>query len=114
MVNSRSAPEVQEAAWKLAWYLDSHPIDYMVNTGLLQPQKVLQESQEFQNIPYMDLFLTQMETSMYSPRIPRFYEVADALARARDRSVVEGMSVAESLSIAQEEIDQIMADSGQE
>ncbi|HXF64434.1 MAG TPA: extracellular solute-binding protein, partial [Caldilineaceae bacterium] len=114
MVNARSAPEVQAAAWKLAWYLDSHPIDYMVNTGLLQPQKVLQESQEFQDIPYMDLFLSMMETSMYSPRIPRFYEVADALARARDRCIVEGMSVPESLAIAQEEIDQIMADSGQQ
>jgi multiple sugar transport system substrate-binding protein len=111
MVNARSAPEVQAAAWKLAWFLDSHPIDYMVNTGLLQTQKVLAESQEFKDIPYMDVFLGQMETSMYSPRIAGFYEVADALARARDRSVVEGMPIPESLAIAQEEIDKIMAES---
>lgn len=110
MVNAQSAPEVQEAAWKLAWYLDSHPVDYMVNTGLLQPQKVLQESAEFQGIPYMDLFLEEMEVSMYSPRIPRFTEVADVLARARDRSVVEGMPIPQSLAIAQEEIDKIMAE----
>jgi multiple sugar transport system substrate-binding protein len=113
MVNSRSAPEVQAAAWKLAWFLDSHPVEYMVATGLLQPQTVLQESQEFQDIPYMDLFLQEMEVSMYSPRLASFYEAADILARARDRSVVEGMPVAESLAIAQEEMDQLLAESEQ-
>ncbi|MBV7335217.1 extracellular solute-binding protein [Chloroflexi bacterium TSY] len=111
MVNARSSTEVQEAAWKLAWYLDSHPIDYMENTGLLQPQKVLAESEVFQSIEHLDLFLDEMSVSMYSPRVPRFTEVADALMRARDRSLVEGMAIPESLTIAQEEIDQILADS---
>lgn len=110
MVNSRSAPEVQAAAWKLAYYLDSFPIDYMVSTGLLQPKKELAESKEFQEIPYLDLFLKQMEVSMYSPRSANFIEIADALARARDRSVVDGMAIPESLKIAQEEIDKIMAE----
>lgn len=110
MVNAHSAPEVQAAAWKLAYYLDSHPIDYMVNTGLLQPKKELEASTEFKEIPYMDLFLNQMSVSMYSPRVPRFIEVADALMRARDRSVVDGMPVRESLQIAQDEIDTIMAE----
>jgi multiple sugar transport system substrate-binding protein len=111
MVNARSAPEVQEAAWKLAWYLDSHPVDYLENTGLLQPQKVLVDSEEFQNVEFLDVFLAEMEVSMYSPRIPRFLEVADVLMRARDRAVVEGMDVAESLSIAQDEINAILGTS---
>lgn len=107
-VNSKSAPEVQEAAWKLAWELDSHPIEYMVDTGLLQTQKVLQESAEFAEIPNMSLYLDSMAESQYSPRIPQFYEAADVLARARDRSVVEGMPVAESLQIAQEEMTEVL------
>jgi multiple sugar transport system substrate-binding protein len=111
MVNSRSAPEVQRAAWKLAWYLDSHPIEYLVNTGLLQPQKKLTESKEFREVPYLDLFLEEMTVSMYSPRVARFAEIADVLKRARDRCVVEGMDIKESLSIAQKEIDEIMAQS---
>mgnify|MGYP000482799883 FL=1 len=110
MVNAHSAPEVQAAAWKLAYYLDSHPVDYMVNTGLLQPKKELEASAEFKAIPYMDLFLNEMTVSSYSPRVPRFIEVADALMRARDRSVVDGMPVRESLKTAQEEIDKIMAE----
>jgi multiple sugar transport system substrate-binding protein len=111
MVNAHSAPEVQEAAWKLAYFLDSHPIDYMVSTGLLQPKVELAESQEFQDIPYLDVFLSQMEVSMYSPRVERFIEVADALARARDRAVVDGMPVRQSLQTAQEEVVGILGDS---
>jgi maltose-binding protein MalE len=110
MVNSRSAPEVQEAAWQLAWTLDTHPVEYLQATGLLQPQKVLVESQEYKDTPDIDVFLGEMETSLYSPRIAPFNEVADALMRARDRAVVEGMSVPETLAMAQEEIDAIMAD----
>lgn len=111
MVNSHSAPEVQAAAWKLAYFLDSYPIDYMVNTGLLQPKTELADSPEFAEVPYMDVFLDEMSVSQYSPRVPRFIEVADALARARDRSVVDGMPVRESLKIAHDEIAEIMADS---
>ena len=110
MVNSHSAPEVQAAAWKLAYFLDSHPIDYMVNTGLLQPKTELADSKEFQDIPYMDIYLDEMSVSMYSPRLANFIEVADVLARARDRSIVDGMAIPESLQIAQDEIDKILED----
>jgi multiple sugar transport system substrate-binding protein len=109
MVNARSARVVQQAAWKLAYYLDSFPVDYLVNTGLLQPRKELPESREFRETPYLNLFLEEMEVSMYSPRVPRFIEIADALMRARDRSVVEGMAINRSLATAQREIDEIMA-----
>jgi len=109
MVSAKSAPEVQAAAWKLAWALDSHPIDYMVDAGLLQPQKVLSESKQFKDIPFMNVFLDEMSVSMYSPHVEQFSEVADALARARDRCVVQGMAIPESLKMAQNEIDKIMA-----
>jgi multiple sugar transport system substrate-binding protein len=110
MVNSSSAPEVQEAAWQLAEFLDSHPEDYLAHTGLLQARVEVVETETFKNTPFLDVFLDEMTTSMYSPRIPRFIEVADVLARARDRVVVEGMDLKESLAIGQEEIDAIMSE----
>ncbi len=110
MVNSSSAPEVQEAAWQLAEFLDSHPEDYLAHTGLLQARVEVVETETFKNTPFLDVFLDEMTTSMYSPRIPRFIEVADVLARARDRVVVEGMDLKESLAIGQEEIDSIMSE----
>jgi ABC-type glycerol-3-phosphate transport system substrate-binding protein len=110
MVNARSSLEVQQAAWKLAYFLDSHPIEYLENTGLLQARKELVESDVFKNEEFLDIFLDEMSVSMYSPGIPQFFEVADVLKRARDRSVVEGMDIKESLSIAQEEMDAIFAE----
>lgn len=112
MVNSRSAPEVQRAAWKLAYALDSHPVEYLVATGLLQPRKEVEQSPEFQQIPFLNVFLDEMKTSMYSPRVAAFNEVADALMRARDRCVVEGMDIKQSLEQAQTEIEDIIAKSG--
>jgi maltose-binding protein MalE len=111
MVNARSAPEVQQAAWKLAYFLDSHPQEYLENTGLLQARKDLVESEAFKKEAFLDIFLDEMIASMYAPGIPQYYEVADVLKRARDRSVVEGMDIKESLSIAQKEMDAIFAES---
>ncbi len=110
MVNARSEPEVQAAAWKLAAFLDSFPADYLEHTGLLQARKEVVESDVYQNTPYIDVFLDEMMTSMYSPRVPRFIEVADVLARGRDRIIVEDMDMKESLAIAQGEIDEILAE----
>ncbi len=108
MVNSQSPDEVKRAAWKLAWFLDSHPVEYLDKTGLLQPQKKVEASRVFQETPYLDVFLNEMKVSMYSPRIPGFLEVADALARVRDRACVEGMDVVEALAQGKEEIDKIL------
>jgi len=108
MVNSASEPETQLAAWQLAWALDSHPVEYLDQTGLLQPQKVVEESQVFQETPNLQIFLDEMTVSMYSPSIPGFLEVADALARTRDRAAIEGMPIEQSLAQGKEEINKIL------
>jgi len=110
MVNAHSAPEVQEAAWKLIWALDTHPAEYLKAAGLLQPQKVLVDSPEYKDTPDIDVFLNEMTTSQYSPRIPTFNEVADILMKARDRAVVEKVPVQEVLQDAQTQIDKVMAE----
>ena len=48
---------------------------------------------------------------MYSPRSAQLLRSGRCAGPRRDRSVVEGMPVAESLAIAQEEMDKIMAES---
>jgi multiple sugar transport system substrate-binding protein len=111
MVNVEADAEVKPAAWQVAWYLDSHPVRYLETTGLLQPKKVVEESAVFQDTPFLDVFLDEMTVSMYSPRVPGFLEIADALARTRDRACVEGMAVEESLAIGKEEIDAILDES---
>lgn len=108
MVNSRAAPEVQQAAWKLAYFLSQHPEEYLASAGLFQPKKELVESTAFTNDPYMLLFLEEMETNYYSPRIAGFWEVNEAVARAMDRAIMENVPVAESLAAANTEVNDIL------
>jgi multiple sugar transport system substrate-binding protein len=108
MVNAKADPETQRVAWQLAWALDSHPVEYLEQTGLLQPQKIVEQSEAFQNTPNLQIFLDEMRVSMYSPSAPGFLEIADALARTRDRAAVEGMGVEESLAQGKAEIDEIL------
>jgi len=108
MVNAHSAPEVQQAAWKLAYFLSQHGEDYLTSAGLLQPKKELVESQAFTSDPNLPLFLDEMQSNFYLPRIAGFWEVNEAVARAMDRSILEKVPVEESLATAQTEVNEIL------
>jgi multiple sugar transport system substrate-binding protein len=107
MVNARSNPTVQEAAWKLAWELDSHPGEYLDRTGLLQTQKRVVESDPFQNTPFLNVFLEEMTVSHYAPSPPGWGQIVDSLDRMRDR-MVEGTAIEATLATAEEEINEIL------
>ncbi len=97
MVNAHSDADVQKAAWKLASYLLAHPGEYFSEGGLFQPRRDFVASETFQKDPVMPLFFEMMATSFYPPRIVGWNEVADALARGRDRVVIGGEKIADVL-----------------
>jgi len=108
MVSSRAKPEVQKAAWQLAYFLSQHPEDYLAQAGLLQPKKVLIQSKTFKDDPYLGVFLEEMQVNYYLPRIAGFVEVAEAVRRAVDRCVTENANPKESLATAQKEVTDIL------
>ncbi|MHB0875547.1 MAG: extracellular solute-binding protein [Anaerolineae bacterium] len=108
MVNARATPEVQAAGWKLAYSLSQHGEDYLTNAGLLQPKKTLIESDAYTSDPYLAVFLEEMQTNYYLPRIAGFWETCEAVGRALDRCTTENAPVAESLATAQEEVTDIL------
>lgn len=109
MVNSGSAPEVQAAAWKLAGFLTDHPQEYFDVAGLFQSKKDFVESEAFAENEIMPVFLQEMGVSLYHPRIPAFFEVADALMRGRDRVIVGGESMDVVLPEMEQEVNDILA-----
>jgi multiple sugar transport system substrate-binding protein len=109
MVNSAAAPEVQAAAWKLAGFLTSFPDRYLETAGLFQAKADFVESEAFQQNPIMPTFLDEQGKSQYHPRIAGFFEVADALMRARDRIVVGGEDIDTVLAEAEVEVNDILA-----
>lgn len=104
LVNSRSDPTVQEAAWRLAGFLASHPERYFEEAGLFQPRVEFVDSEEFGQNDVMPVFFEEMATSFFSPRIPGFNEVADGIARARDQIISGGAPVEETLEGADQQI----------
>ena len=63
MVNAESSKEKQYWAWKFIAFMLSHPEEYLLKVGLIQPQKALLESDIFKSIPYSDVFLNDMAKS---------------------------------------------------
>lgn len=107
MVNSSAAPEVQQAAWKLAGALTSKPGEYLDQAGLFQAKADYIASDEFKSNEIMPLFLEEMGASTYHPRIAGFFEVADALMRARER-VINGEDIDTVLAETETEVNDIL------
>ncbi len=60
MVNSQKSEREQKAAWEFISYMLSHSEEYLTEVGLIQPTKKLMSSQTFANIPYADVFASDM------------------------------------------------------
>lgn len=56
MVNAQSSREKQDAAWKFIAYMLSHGEEYLKEVNIIQPTKVLLNSDTYRNMPYSDVF----------------------------------------------------------
>lgn len=108
MVNSAASPEVQAASWKLAAYLTSNPKDYLEIAGLFQAKADFVASDEFKANTVMPVFLEELSISTYHPRIKGFFEVSDALMRARDRVITGGEDMDTVLAETEQEVNAIL------
>lgn len=61
MVNSQVSAAKQEAAWKLISYMLSHGEEYLSKVALVQPTKTLFDSTTFKNMPYSNVFKSDLE-----------------------------------------------------
>lgn len=109
MVSASAAPEVQEAAWKLAGFLTSAPDRYLETAGLFQGKADFVSSEAFAADEVMPVFMEELGKSGYHPRIAGFFEVADAMMRARDRIITGGEDMDAVLSEAEVEVNDILA-----
>lgn len=61
MVNAQAPKEKQEMAWKLAQYMLSHSMDYLLTVNIIIPRKDMVQSKQFRSLPYMDVFMGDMD-----------------------------------------------------
>jgi multiple sugar transport system substrate-binding protein len=94
MVNARSAPAVQKAAWKLARFYTDHAVELFTGAGLFVPREdVMAKTGD----PDSQVFLTELKKAAFAPRVVGYNQIVDILARGRDAMIAGGQPIASVL-----------------
>ena len=96
MVNARSAPANQKAAWKFArMYLD-RSIELFEKAGLFVPRQEVMTSPGYKSDPGIGLIVDELRKAKFVPSIPGHDQVLDILLKGRDQ-MVQGRQPAASV-----------------
>ena len=107
MVNARSSPAAQKAAWKLVRFYTDHAAQLFAGAGLFVPRKEVTESEAYKANSAAPFFLAELKKAQFSPRIVGYDQVVDALLRGRDR-ILQGEPVSTVLPQMEEEVNAIL------
>ncbi len=107
MVNARSSPAVQQAAWKLARFYTDHAAELFAGAGLFVPRTEVTESAAYKANSAAPFFLAELKKAKFSPRIVGYNQVLDAILRGRDK-LIQGEKVDDVLPVMNEEVNAIM------
>ncbi|WP_448532285.1 extracellular solute-binding protein [Pseudothermotoga sp.] len=97
MVNAESSKEKQEWAWKFIAYMLSHPEEYLIEVGLIQPKKDFVESDTFKNYPYSKVFLEDMAKSHIVPLHPKGPQLEQLIKEAVESVMLTNTTVEDAL-----------------
>ena len=109
MVNSKSSPEVQKAAWTFARFYTDYGLELFAKAGLFVPTPDLVGSDAVKADPSVPVYLQELGKAVFSPRIPGFTAAGDALLRARDQIVQGGEPIGDVLASLDSEVNDILA-----
>ena len=107
MVNARSSPAAQKAAWKLVRFYTDHAAELFAGAGLFVPRKEVTESDAYKANPAAPFFLAELKKARFSPRVVGYDQVVDALLRGRDR-IMQGDTVEAVLPQMDEEVNAVL------
>jgi hypothetical protein len=110
--NARSPAPVQQLAWKMArTYLDRAPQLYEV-AGLFVPRQDVADTAAFKSNPWAPLFMEELKSARFSPRIISYERVLAALVVARDQILVGNRPVAAAMTELNKQVNQILKSEG--
>jgi multiple sugar transport system substrate-binding protein len=94
MVNARSAPAVQKAAWKLARFYINHAVQLFTGAGLFVPRpEVIAKTGDADS----QVFLTELKKAKFGPRVVGYSQLVDIVVRGRDAMMQGGQPIASIL-----------------
>jgi hypothetical protein len=105
MVNARSSPAVQKAAWTYVRYYSDQAARLFAGAGLFVPRQEVAAKAVDAN---SQVFLNELKKAKFPPRVVGYSQVTDAISRGRDRMVQGGEPVAKVMAEMNKEIDAIL------
>jgi multiple sugar transport system substrate-binding protein len=105
MVNARSSPAVQKAAWAYVRYYSDQAARLFAGAGLFVPRQEVAAKAVDAN---SQVFLNELKKAKFPPRVVGYSQVTDAIFRGRDRMVQGGEPVAKVMAEMNKEIDAIL------
>jgi multiple sugar transport system substrate-binding protein len=107
MVNARSTPAAQKAAWKLVRFYTDHVAELFAGAGLFVPRKEVMESEGYKTNPAAPFFLAELKKARFSPRVMGYDQVLDAVVRGRDK-MLQGEAVEAVLPVMNDEMNAVL------
>lgn len=108
MVNARSPVPAQKAAWKFVRMFTDDAAELFTGAGLFVPRKEVTELPQFRTDPSVQVFLDELKTAQFTPRMVGYDQVVDAFLRGRDQMVQGGQPVAQVLPQVNQDINAIL------
>ena len=108
MVNARSPAAVQKAAWKFVRMFTDDAAELFTGAGLFVPRKEVTDLPLFRTNPSVQVFLAELKTAQFTPRVVGYNEVIDAFLRGRDQMVQGGQPVAQVMPQVNRQINTIL------
>ena len=108
MVNARSPAPVQKAAWKFVRLFTDDAAELFTGAGLFVLRKEVTDLPQFKTDPSVQVFLNELKTAQFTPRIVGYDHVIDAFLRGRDQMVQGGQPVAQVLPQVNQDINAIL------
>lgn len=105
MVNARSSPAQQKAAWEFARMFIDHAVQLFKGAGLFVPrQEVMSLAGDADSM----VFLNELQKAKFAPRVVGYSQVVDVLTRGRDRMIQGGQPVASVVPLVDREMEAVL------
>jgi len=110
LVNSQISEAKQIWAWKLIDFMLSHSEDYLTRVNLVQPTYELFNSETFKNIPYSDVFASDLEGANLTYYGNGSSAINDKFKLAVEAAMLQGESSEEVLTDFRRTVQDILDD----
>jgi multiple sugar transport system substrate-binding protein len=109
MVNARSAPANQKAAWKFARMYVDRAVELFDKAGLFVPRQEVMKSPGYTSDPGIGLIVEELKKAKFTPSIPGYDQVLDILLKGRDQMIQGAQPVSSVLPKINEEMNTALA-----